>query len=616
MAKRKRRGTKRSTTAPKATKQGAKRAKGAAKKPVPHTLPPDERQPLTGGPRLYGWIAIGIAAVLIIIIALALSGSDDGADPDGSDEPLSDVVSFDLYVMSQCPYGTQAVNALGPVMAALGDHVELDIDYIARVAGDGFSSLHGQSEVIGNMIQLCAMELAPESYLDFIICQNNGNVRDLTSSIDSCAEQTGIDAEAIKTCYAGERGAELLRESIAESQQVGASASPTMFINGEKYAGARDPDSLQRAICAKLSSNQACDAIPECARDADCTGEEGMIGICENPGADDARCVYEEPVEFSVIVLNAKDCADCDTAQLEATTSQLFKGAQIRHVEVTSDEGQMLISRGNIERVPAFIFDRAVLETYAVEQQPQLADAFIPSGPQLRLSDSVVEPTYFVDDEARAEHYEALGVTLDDNRPQIDFFVMSYCPYGNQAEEAIAPVYEALAGLADFNPRYVLYANYRGGGEQFCIDEQSKYCSMHGIGELNQNLRELCVLELDGEQAYFDFTLAMNDACTADNADECWTEVAEGLDLDTAAIESCFNDRALEMAAEQSRLNEVYGVTGSPTVFIDAQKYSGARTPEGYMSALCAAFDEPPAACDEMDVPEIQGQAVASGACG
>jgi len=95
----------------------------------------------------------------------------------------------------------------------------------------------------------------------------------------------------------------------------------------------------------------------------------------------------------------------------------------------------------------------------------------------------------------------------------------------------------------------------------------------------------------------------------------CWSDVAEGLDIDTDTIESCFDDNAVKIASRDLELAGKLGVTGSPTILIDGIKYAGERSEEGFKKALCAAFDEPPSECDT--ALEGSGAAApAAGACG
>jgi len=197
---------------------------------------------------------------------------------------------------------------------------------------------------------------------------------------------------------------------------------------------------------------------------------------------------------------------------------------------------------------------------------------------------------------------------------EVDFYVMSYCPYGNVAEEGLEPVYQLLKEKANFNPRYVYYSNYQGGGPNFCLDEESQYCSMHGVQEANQNIREQCVNKYFGADAFFEFALAMNQQCTYKNADACWLGVANSLGLDTAVIQKCFSEEALDFAASDKTEGDALSVRGSPTVFINNKPYNGQRTPEGYKQAVCSAFATPPPECEGVTL-STEG-AAPEGGCG
>jgi len=196
----------------------------------------------------------------------------------------------------------------------------------------------------------------------------------------------------------------------------------------------------------------------------------------------------------------------------------------------------------------------------------------------------------------------------------IDFYMMSYCPYGNQAEEGLEPVFQAMKNDVTFRPRYVWYENYKGGGPSYCVDEGSQYCSMHGVQEGNQNIRELCVYKYTGADEFFEFALAMNKQCSSSNADTCWEGVADSLGLDTDKIKQCEADESIELAAIDKKDGDVLGVRGSPSVFINNKQYNGQRTPEGYKQAICAEFADPPESCS--GVIDVQVAEVAAGACG
>src|SRR3989339_495302 len=129
----------------------------------------------------------------------------------------------------------------------------------------------------------------------------------------------------------------------------------------------------------------------------------------------------------------------------------------------------------------------------------------------------------------------ANSVALDINksdRPELKFFVMSFCPYGNQMEEILRPVFDLMGSKADIRPQYIFekisdlkpFCQGRSGdvaqcatyvqSKYFkdeteckkvitdnytkCLDEKqylkagnSFYASLHGRTEANQDVREI-----------------------------------------------------------------------------------------------------------------------------
>lgn len=540
--------------------------------------------------------AVFLVIIITLVIILLLRNTSLATNPVVSDNK----VKVEFYVMSQCPYGTQVEDAFYPVLEQMGDVIDFNLDYIVTEPSPGqFQSLHGEKEVKGDIVQLCAKKYYPENYvyMKFIVCQNKDRANVDTNWV-GCAKENNMDVEKLRSCLEGDEGKMLLRESMQRTQAMGATASPTMYFNDALYKGRRDSLSFQRAVCQHVE-HEACKEIPECVTDADCTAEKGMIGVCNNAGQPDAYCTYKEPVSVEYIILTSADCkgAACDTTRIVEVTQQLFLGAKPRPVDASSEEGKQLIEEYNIQVVPAYIFDKSLEETKSWKENPDLRTAFEKTGDKYKLRDAVTGATYFVNEEARIAYYDAIGVTLGDNKPQIDFFVMSYCPFGNQAEQAIEPVYQLLKDKAEFKPHYVIYSNYRGGGPNYCINDD-KLCSMHGIQELHQDIREACVLKYDGIANWFKFALAMNTECNSGNADSCWEPVAESLGLDTDRIKQCEEEEAVELMTADKQLGDKLKVRGSPTVFIDGELYSGPRTPEAYKQALCKAFDEPPEECN------------------
>jgi predicted DsbA family dithiol-disulfide isomerase len=557
-------------------------------------------------------IVVLLALIIFLLVrkpAIGPSGPGTGTGTTPADN--KDKVKVEFYVMSQCPYGTQVENAIAPVLESLGNAVDFHLDFIGQETSPGvFQSLHGEKEVKGDIVQLCTQKYYPDNYqfVKFVLCQNK-DAANVDTNWATCAQENNMDSAKLKACLEGAEGKTLLSESFKRAQERKAQGSPTMYFADSLYQGQRDSLSFQRAIC-KTAKSSVCADLPKCASDADCTEQPTKDGYCTNPGQKNATCEYKDPVKVGIIVLNDVKCgASCGTisTNIVQVSKQLFLGATPRQVDVSSAEGKELVQKYGITVVPAFFFDKNVEQTKSWIARADLRVAFELKGDQYKLLDEASGATYFVSEEARKAYYDAIGVVTGDNKPQIDFFVMSYCPYGNQAEEGIAPVYNLIKDKALFKPHYVIYENYGGGGSDYCLDS-GKYCSMHGIQELNQDVREMCVLKYNGIGSWFDFALAMNKGCTAANADTCWEAVATTLKLDVAKIKTCQQSEAIALLSADKALGDKLGVSGSPTIFVDGDAYNGGRTPEEYKTALCSRFDTKPSECST----KLEGGATAT----
>ena len=190
-------------------------------------------------------------------------------------------------------------------------------------------------------------------------------------------------------------------------------------------------------------------------------------------------------------------------------------------------------------------------------------------------------------------------------KPQVKFFVMSFCPYGNQAEEGLGPVYNLLKDKVDWQPRYVIYKNYCSQApdkktceKDYCLKTGSEtFCSMHGLGELNQNIREICAFNLGETWKWWQFVAGVNANCSAQNVDTTWEKYAQEAGLAVDKIKSCQKDEAFSLIEKETAEMEKYQVQGSPMVFINDKIYDGGRAPEDYKKAICSAFSAEPSEC-------------------
>ena len=264
-------------------------------------------------------------------------------------------------------------------------------------------------------------------------------------------------------------------------------------------------------------------------------------------------------------------------------------------------------------------------------------------------------------------------------KPVLKFFVMSFCPYGNQIETTLKPVVSLLGDKAEIQPQYIFekitdlkgMCQARSGdinkcsqyvqSQYFkteaeckkaitanlnkCLDEKSYiksgntyYSSLHGRGELNQGIREICAWGLsDNKTNWWNFVDNVNTNCNYQNVDSCWEDQAKKAGLDTNKITECFNKNAIELIEKEIALTDQNKITASPTLLINDAEFppenaytkdgtgtltigkktipqSKFRTSDTIKEALCASFKKSPKECKTVLTEGSQTQ-TATGGC-
>lgn len=196
------------------------------------------------------------------------------------------------------------------------------------------------------------------------------------------------------------------------------------------------------------------------------------------------------------------------------------------------------------------------------------------------------------------------------DKPTVQVFYMAFCPYGIQAIEGMAPVAKLLGDKVDIQPHYVIYPNYQGGSADYCMDN-GNICSMHGIQELHEDIRQVCVYR-DQKDKFWDYTTCVMTDCSVSNVDTCWTTCATKTGIDQTKINDCFTKDGIALMTAEKQLNTDKGVEGSPTIFINGADYSGGRAPDDFKTGVCCGFNTKPSECSQT---LTTGAATATGSC-
>ncbi len=160
------------------------------------------------------------------------------------------------------------------------------------------------------------------------------------------------------------------------------------------------------------------------------------------------------------------------------------------------------------------------------------------------------------------------------DKPKVELFVMTHCPYGTQAEKGMIPVFELLGDKIDGAIRFIHYFMHEG-------EKQEPY----------ETPIQVCIREEQADK-YLDYlTCFLEDG----DSDRCLKETK----IDEAKLNLCKSGKADDYYDLDSALSQGYGVSGSPSLVINGQKISSGRSPAAYLETICSAFNNAPEECNE-----------------
>jgi glutaredoxin len=178
------------------------------------------------------------------------------------------------------------------------------------------------------------------------------------------------------------------------------------------------------------------------------------------------------------------------------------------------------------------------------------------------------------------------------DKPTVEYFVMSYCPYGTQFEKGLIPVIKLLGDKIDTQLKFVDYA-------------------MHEKKEIDENLAQYCIQKEQKEKLYpyLDCFLASK----GEKADI--TSCIASTKINTVKLTACVDstDKKFEISKNYKDKStwkgqfpgfntdkeavKKYGVGGSPTFVINGETISSARDSQSLLKAICSGFKNAPAEC-------------------
>jgi hypothetical protein len=188
------------------------------------------------------------------------------------------------------------------------------------------------------------------------------------------------------------------------------------------------------------------------------------------------------------------------------------------------------------------------------------------------------------------------------DKPTAMLFVMSFCPYGQQAETAMKPVVDLLGDKVVFEPHFIVSVS------------GDTVSSLHGDYEAKEDMRQACIWKNYGQNTFWTYVSYIDSKCNKDNIDTCWKDAAKAAKITTSKIDSCVSKEGLTLMKNEEALSTQNQVSGSPTLIINSALYNGGRTADAYKTAICSAFKTAPSDCSK--TLSSNSTATATGGCG
>ncbi|MDA3802751.1 MAG: hypothetical protein PF488_02525 [Patescibacteria group bacterium] len=183
-----------------------------------------------------------------------------------------------------------------------------------------------------------------------------------------------------------------------------------------------------------------------------------------------------------------------------------------------------------------------------------------------------------------------IKITTKNNKPVVELFVMSYCPYGLQMEKAILPVVKLLGNSIDFNIKFNTYAMH---GKKELDEQILQYCLMKEKEDKYLNYLECFLLDGDSNRCLNEVNI------NEDVLNNCISEVDKEYSISYNYENEINYQEGYPSFTIFSKDNNEYGVQGSPTLVINGQIVYEERVPNDLLNTICSAFITEPDLCQE-----------------
>ncbi|MFH0855316.1 MAG: hypothetical protein V1869_02185 [Candidatus Omnitrophota bacterium] len=276
----------------------------------------------------------------------------------------------------------------------------------------------------------------------------------------------------------------------------------------------------------KIDSDPAVTAIlPRCFSDNECK-KEGLIGACQDPGKDNAGCLFTEAAKAHLTIITAKDCLAFNSELIIRFLRKQFANLDISYIYYPDKKALKLLDDFKATGLPVFLLGKEIAKDKNFDN---LKPNLIESDDFYMLKPAVGGISYFIKRQR--------------DKGKLDLFISLFDKDS----------FGVLNVLKEFNPAVHFLASLKG----------DKIETMHGDLEAEEDLRAVCV-QKHYPQAFWSYI-----TCRAKGIDSSWwDDCAVGMDLNK--IKSCARtEEGRGLLKKNCGLNQEVGVMFGPTYLLD-----------------------------------------------
>lgn len=255
-------------------------------------------------------------------------------------------------------------------------------------------------------------------------------------------------------------------------------------------------------------------------------------------------------------------------------------GSTVSEKEINKTVSEFMISRGLIDsQVLEITEESASLYSVSVSIKGEPVTIYVTKDGENLIPSliplSITETDTPTDTNTQTE--QPTEVPKSD-KPVVELFVVSYCPYGLQAEKGFLPVMELLKDKASIKIIFMP--------------------TQHGQKEEDENRLQICLRE-EQESKYLNYLKCFLES---GNSTACLITAK----IDNSKLQSCLKSRIENLYEEDLKKTDKYGISASPTLIINGVKSNAGRDSESYLVGVCNAFNTSPDKCTSAEVSNAQ----------